>query len=128
MKAFVNGKIFTGSEWLEDVALLVDKDAIKDIKPGAPPGADCVDLWGGYLVPAFTDIQLYGGNGLLFSEYPSIESITATYEYSLRGGATHILPTIATNSFEKIFEAIEAIRQYWQRGLPGVIGLHVEGP
>jgi N-acetylglucosamine-6-phosphate deacetylase len=79
-------------------------------------------------VPAFIDIQLYGGNGLLFADHPSVESIKATYDYSLQGGASSILPTIGTHTFEKIIEAVRAVKEYWQQGLHGVEGLHVEGP
>jgi len=130
MKAFINGSIFTGDEFLQDACILINEDqTIRIINTGQLPiDAERIDLQEGYLVPAFIDIQIYGGNGLLFSEYPSIESIKATYDYSLAGGASHILPTIATNSFDKIFEAIEAIKRYWQKKMPGVLGLHVEGP
>jgi N-acetylglucosamine-6-phosphate deacetylase len=121
---FHNGKIFTGEKFLDNGEVLVlDKKIIQD---GA---ADTrVDLEGGYLVPAFIDIQLYGGGGKLFGEHPSVESLDSTYQYSLQGGAAHILPTVATNSNDIVFAAIEAVRSYWQKGKPGVIGLHLEGP
>lgn len=87
-----------------------------------------IDLSGDYLVPAFIDIQLYGGHQQLFGEHPSVEALRATVQYSREGGATHILPTVATNSPAVMHAAIEAVRKYWQQGLPGVIGLHLEGP
>ena len=129
MKAFINGEIFDGEKALTGKALLVENDRIIDITNSpVPPSAEIYDVGGDYLIPAFIDIQLYGGNGLLFAERPTVEAIQATLAFAMQGGATHILPTIATNSFEKIFEAIEAVRKYNSLGLPGVIGLHVEGP
>src|SRR3954470_5379658 len=100
MKAFYNGLAFTGSSFIED-AVMVEDGIVTGIMPyvSIPNYAELIDLKKGYLVPAFIDLQLYGGNGFLFSEYPSVASLAETYKYSLQGGATHILPTIATNSF-----------------------------
>lgn len=126
--AFYNGRIFTGDVFLEDVFVEVSNGAISSTGIHKPSADVLVNLDGGFLVPAFIDIQLYGGNGKLFGEHPSVESLKATVEYSLTGGATHILPTVATNSPQVMHAAIEAVRTYWQQGLPGVIGLHLEGP
>ncbi len=130
MKAFCNGRIFTGDQIIADHVVIVEDDKILSVlkKKELLPEIEITDLRGGYLVPAFVDLQIYGGNGLLFAEYPSINALQATYNYALQGGASHILPTIATNSYEKIFEAIDAVRLYQQQGHPGVLGLHVEGP
>ena len=94
----------------------------------SPIGDTLVDLNGGTLLPAFIDLQLYGGNGFLFGEHPSVEALKATVEYSRNGGATTIFPTVATNSMDIVLAAIEAVREYWEIGLPGVGGLHLEGP
>ena len=129
-KAFYNARIFTGSEFLENKTVIVKSETIADIIDSNDVGEsiDKSDCKGNYLVPAFIDLQLYGGNGLLFADHPSIESITATFNYSLQGGATNILPTIGTHTFDKIIEAVRAVKEYWHQGLPGVEGLHVEGP
>jgi N-acetylglucosamine-6-phosphate deacetylase len=87
-----------------------------------------IDFEGDYLCPGFIDIQIYGGNGKLFADDPGIESLKAMYAYSLNGGATTILPTIATNSEEIMYQCIDAIKAYQQQGLPGIHGLHLEGP
>ncbi|MEO7265846.1 MAG: N-acetylglucosamine-6-phosphate deacetylase [Ferruginibacter sp.] len=87
-----------------------------------------IDFEGDYCSPGFIDIQVYGGNGELFADNPGIESLKAMYDYSLEGGATTILPTIATNSEEIMYRSIDAIKAYQQQGLPGIHGLHLEGP
>jgi N-acetylglucosamine-6-phosphate deacetylase len=124
---FYTGRVFTGEQWLDDNIVVVNNNTIQAVQPGNP-GTGAIDLQGGYLVPGFIDIQLYGGNGQLFSSHPSVASLQATYAFALAGGATRILPTMATNSTEQMLAAIEAVRQYWQLGLPGIIGLHLEGP
>lgn len=126
--AFYNGRIFTGDHFLDDAFVEVDDTSIINAGTGTSRADARVDLEGGILVPAFIDIQIYGGNGQLFGEHPSVEALKATREYSLSGGATHILPTVATNSPEVMHAAIEAVREYWRQGWPGVVGLHLEGP
>jgi N-acetylglucosamine-6-phosphate deacetylase len=130
MKAYTNGKIFTGKKIIDRHIVLTENDKIIDIltEGGIPPDIEIVDLKHGLLAPAFMDIQIYGGNGHLFGEFPSVEALKATYEYCLSGGVTHFLPTVATNSEQVMYAAIEAVRAYWQQGGKGVVGLHLEGP
>jgi len=130
MKAFSNGLVFTGSSFIQGQSILAEDGIIAGIvsPDEVPDHAEKIDLGGGYLIPGFIDLQLYGGNEMLFGENPSVDALSATYQYSLRGGATQILPTIATNSFDKFFEAIDAVQSYRAKRLPGVLGLHIEGP
>lgn len=124
---FYNGRIFTGDQFTNDFVAVNDA-VIAHVGNGAWHSNARIDLDKGFLVPAFIDVQIYGGNGQLFGEHPSIDALKATREYSLHGGATHILPTVATNSTQVMYAAIEAVREYWRQGLQGVIGLHLEGP
>lgn len=130
MKAYTNGRIFTGTEILENISVLTENEKIIGlIEPqNVPIEAERIDLNGHLLAPAFMDIQIYGGNGHLFGEFPSVEALKATYDYCLEGGATHFFPTVATNSETIMLEAIEAVRDYWAQGGKGVLGLHLEGP
>jgi N-acetylglucosamine-6-phosphate deacetylase len=124
---FYNGRIFTGDAFVENAAVEVEGSTITAIN-GQQNADVAIDLHGGILAPAFIDLQLYGGNNHLFGEHPSVEALKATVQYSLAGGATHILPTVATNSQEIMNAAIEVVREYQSLGLPGVAGLHLEGP
>ena len=130
MKAYHNGRIFTGDEILENQCVIVENDLITALldAQNIPAEARRIDLKGHLLVPAFMDIQIYGGNGHLFGEFPSVEALAATYDYCRAGGATHLMPTVATNSETVMLEAIEAVRDYWAQGGKGVLGLHLEGP
>ena len=130
MKAYINGRIFTGVEILENQCVITENNQIVAIiePQNVPSTAERIDLKGHLLAPAFMDIQIYGGNGHLFGEFPSVEALKATYDYCLEGGATHFLPTVATNSETIMLDAIEAVRDYWAQGGKGVLGLHLEGP
>lgn len=129
-KLYTNGKIFNGETILEGYDVLTEAEKIVQVARGIEPMKDAaiVDLQGKLLAPAFLDLQIYGGNGLLFGEFPSVEALQKTYEYCVSGGATHFLPTVATNSEAVMNAAIEAVRAYWQQGGEGVLGLHLEGP
>ena len=130
MRAYVNGKIFTGEKMLLDHCVLAENGKIIDLveSNAVPAHIATTDLHGNLLAPAFIDLQIYGGNGHLFGEFPSAEALKATYEYCLSGGATQFLPTVATNSEAVMFAAIDAVREYWRHGGHGVLGLHLEGP
>ncbi|HYF32456.1 MAG TPA: N-acetylglucosamine-6-phosphate deacetylase [Chitinophagaceae bacterium] len=128
---FYNGRRFTGDAFVADAYVEVAGNKIDSIGTGLPahaPTDTLVDVDGGYIVPAFIDIQLYGGHGRLFGEHPSVEALKATWQYSMEGGATNILPTVATNATDIMYAAIDAVRDYQQQGLPGIVGLHLEGP
>ncbi|ULQ51671.1 N-acetylglucosamine-6-phosphate deacetylase [Flavihumibacter fluvii] len=124
---YVNGQIFTGEQWMSQALITTNNGRIVSVTHNGPAD-EVADLKGGKLVPAFIDLQLYGGNGLFFGEHPTVEALDATVAYSRAGGAYLILPTVATNSNEVAFAAIDAVREYWAAGRKGIAGLHLEGP
>lgn len=130
MKAYTNARVFNGSEFMQQVAVLTDKHMVIDVvaADAIPPGYEITDLQQQLLAPAFIDIQIYGGNGKLFSEDQSAAAIQSCYEYCLSGGASQFYITLATNSMEIFYKGIDAVRQYWQQGGKGMPGLHLEGP
>lgn len=129
--AFVNGKIFTGEEFINGKAVVVDQGRIKSVVPEMilDDSFRKIDLRGNILAPAFMDIQVYGGHGKLFSEFPTADAVKATYESCFEGGATQILPTVSTNTLDVMIQGIQAVKDYWdQGGSSGVMGVHLEGP
>lgn len=115
-------KLFTGTDWLHNCVLVVEKGFIVDIAPfeGSPEH----DI----LVPAFIDLQIYGAGGRLFSLYPEVNSLEILRQDCLKGGTHFFLPTVATNNPSVISSCIKAIRTYWEHGGSGCLGLHLEGP
>jgi N-acetylglucosamine-6-phosphate deacetylase len=128
--AYTNGKIFTGQTIENNKAILTDNDVIVGITAAdaIPSQYMSEDLKGFTLAPAFIDLQIYGGNGKLFSHELSVESLKATYEYCLYGGCSHFMITMATNTIEKFVQGFNVVRDYWQQGGKGLLGLHLEGP
>jgi N-acetylglucosamine-6-phosphate deacetylase len=128
--AFIASEIFTGKEVLTDHAILVSDNKVIDLLPQhSIPESFQKQFLDGYLVaPAFIDLQIYGGNGLLFSSDLSTASLKSTYAYCLQGGCSRFMITMATNSMEKIWQGIDVVRKYWEEGGKGLIGLHLEGP
>ena len=129
-KAITNATIFSGKEILTGIAILIDNGKIQGFvyDTDLPDEYIVHDLNGNNIAPAFIDLQIYGGNGYLFSSDPSIEAITATREYCLQGGATKFLMTIATNSKEVVSKGISVAKKYLNDGGKGMMGLHLEGP
>jgi N-acetylglucosamine-6-phosphate deacetylase len=50
------------------------------------------------------------------------------YQHCLAGGSAYFQPTIATQTKEVSYKAIDAVRDYITGGGKGCIGLHLEGP
>lgn len=130
MNVYFNGKIFTGTQLLADHCVLTDSGKVRAIIPveDMPDSGQKINLQGRLLAPAFIDLQIYGGNGRLFGEFPSPDALAATLEYCIAGGATFFLPTVATNSAAVTSAAIRSVQEYWDKGGRGVLGLHLEGP
>lgn len=128
--AYIPDRIFDGEKFIPDQVILVENGLISGILPKNELPADVIQhpLAGLLIAPAFIDLQIYGGNGKMFSLFPSVESLRATYDYCLEGGASHFMATVATNSMDIVYEAIQAVKEYWEQGLPGLLGLHLEGP
>lgn len=129
-KAYLPEKIFTGTTWIPDHALIVQEGKIVSVIPIADVGDD----WNKellphcFIAPSFIDIQLYGAHKKLLAAYPEPETLQATFEYCKSGGTTLFLPTLATNTKEVFYKGIDAVKAYWQGGGQGVYGLHLEGP
>lgn len=131
MLAFYNGTVFTGDRFINGHAVLVNNGMIETIVPAADIAADIdrYDLQGNLLVPAFIDLQLYGGNGLLFSQTLNEEAILATDAYCVSGGCTRFLLTMATNSVDIFLKGIDVAKTFLQKNSnSGLLGLHLEGP
>lgn len=128
--AIINAKIFTGSSIETDKAILVNNGLIENIVVPSkiPAGYTIEDLMGFNIASSFIDLQIYGGNGKMFSHELTAEALQSTYEYCLAGGCAHFMITMATNSMENFFRGIDAVQEYWDQGGKGVLGLHLEGP
>lgn len=128
--ALIGARILTPGGWLAEHALLVDRPMVVDLVPDThiPPGFEPVRLDGGTLVPGFIDTQVNGGGGTLFNDCPTVEGIRAIAGAHRKFGTTALLPTLISDDFEVIARAIAAVRDAIALGVPGVLGIHIEGP
>lgn len=122
-------KIFTGTKWLINHSIIVEAEIIVDIIPSSQINQSTNKLINcKTLVPSFIDIQIYGAHGKLLAVQPNADALFSLYDYCSHGGALHFMPTVATNSYDVFYKCIDAVKDYWQQGGKGCLGLHIEGP
>lgn len=130
-QVLVNGRVLTDDGFAEGHAVLIEGERIVALTtPGDPRcrAARHHDLQGAMLLPGFLDTQVNGGGGRLFNDAPSVESIRAIGDAHRRFGTTGFLPTLISDDLSVIARAIAAVREAIAAKVPGVIGVHIEGP
>lgn len=127
--AYSADTIFTGTSTYKNSAVIIENDLVTEIVPlNELRSGIAVIQHAQILAPAFIDIQIYGASSGLFSAYPSLDALDKLREHCRKGGTKYFLPTIATNAIDVFRKGIDAIKEYWQKGGEGVVGLHIEGP
>ena len=128
-QAIVCDRIFDGRRWHAPAVVLIEDGRVHGI---ASP-AETPDNWpirrlpaGALLAPGFIDLQVNGGGGVLLNDRPTMDSMRAIARAHRRFGTTACLPTMITDTSERMRLAIAAARGV--RGEDGVLGVHLEGP
>ncbi len=131
LDAFINARVLAGDAFETAVAVLVEDGRIIAVVPDTDPrvrGARTHDLGGATLVPGFVDCQVNGGGDMLFNDAPDAATIARIAMAHRRYGTTALLPTLISDTHDKMVRAIEAAERAIADGVPGVIGVHLEGP
>jgi N-acetylglucosamine-6-phosphate deacetylase len=129
--ALVNGRVLGDDGILEGRAVLLEGGRIVDVVSAGDPRCERAarhDLAGHILLPGFLDTQVNGGGGVLFNAEPSVDAIRAIGEAHRRYGTTGFLPTLISDDLDVVARALEAVRAAMDAGVPGVLGIHIEGP
>jgi N-acetylglucosamine-6-phosphate deacetylase len=128
--AFRNGRLLTEAGIEAGRTLLVRDGRIEAIASAREvAGAErIIDLEGRLLVPGFIDAQVNGGGGVLFNDEPSVDTIATIARAHRRFGTTGFLPTLISDDLDVVAQAIDAVGQAIAAGVPGVLGIHIEGP
>ncbi|SLN16285.1 N-acetylglucosamine-6-phosphate deacetylase [Pseudoruegeria aquimaris] len=125
------GALFDGARLLPEAGLLLD-DAGRVLALGNgafEAEADAsVELGGDILCPGFVDLQVNGGGGVMFNDAPTVETLATIAEAHIGLGTAAILPTLITDTAEQTRAAIAAAVAAVEAGVPGIAGLHLEGP
>jgi N-acetylglucosamine-6-phosphate deacetylase len=126
----VNGRILTQAGIADGKAVAIRDGRIEGVIDTAdiPAGAHRHDLDGGLLVPGFIDTQVNGGGGVLFNDSPTVEAIAAIGAAHRPYGTTGFLPTLISDDLTVVDAAMRATEQAIEAGVPGVLGVHIEGP
>ncbi len=128
--ALVNGQILTPLGFVNGKAVLVENGRVAALVDIAdiPTGARRLDLGGDRLVPGFIDTQVNGGGGVLFNDAPTAATIAAIGAAHRPYGTTGFLPTLISDDLDVVDAALRATEDAIGQGVPGVLGVHIEGP
>lgn len=110
-----------------DRAVVIRDGLIRDVTSAshAPPGRV---LRMPVAAPGFIDLQINGGDGVMFNDVPTHDTLKRMANAAHRGGTAHILPTFITAPGTSYLAAMRAVRAALVEAEPGILGLHLEGP
>lgn len=130
-RALLAPYLFDGESLRTNTAVVIADARIEALLPIAeiPSGITVVrPQRGTFLAPALIDLQVNGGGGVLFNDAPNVEGLRAIAAAHRAHGTGYILPTLISGSPRQIAAALDAVRAAMAVGVPGILGLHVEGP
>jgi N-acetylglucosamine-6-phosphate deacetylase len=122
--------VFDGKVVRERTAVIVEDSRIADLVPTADVSRTIPTVvlpTGAWLAPGFIDLQVNGGGDVLLNDQPTVEGMRTIAAAHRKFGTTGLLPTLITDSAEKMRLALEAADIAVDRE-PGVLGVHLEGP
>jgi len=127
-----NARILAGDDFRDDLAVVIEDGVItaliSDAAPQLGTADEQVDLGGGWLLPGFIDVQVNGGGGVLFNNTPDVATLRTLAQAHRRFGTTGLLPTLISDDVQVMRRAIAALREAIATGVPGILGIHLEGP
>ncbi len=130
-KALFNCRVFDGEKLHGGLAVLLEKDRISALLPESISRQrlrSTFDLAGHILAPGLIDIQVNGGGGVMFNDAPTVK--THAYNRCSASPLWHDRFSADTDQygFATMKRAIEAVRRAVTEAVPGVLGIHLEGP
>lgn len=130
-----NCTVLLGEAVIDDAAVVIEDGVVSEILDlpvrkgcGSSSNSESIDLKGHRLVPGFVDIQVNGGGGVLFNNDRTVEALQKMADAHVRYGTTSLVPTLISDSLEVMRAGIDAVREAISEKVPGVIGIHLEGP
>jgi N-acetylglucosamine-6-phosphate deacetylase len=127
-QAIVADHVFDGRVVHERAAVVVDGSHIAQVVPARElPQSMTTDFLpdGAWLAPGFIDLQVNGGGDVLFNDQPTAASLRTIAAAHRKFGTTGLLPTLLTDSKEKMQRALDSVNATQE---PSILGIHLEGP
>lgn len=130
VKAFCGADIFDGVELYKDKAIVVLSDGKTEVfaRETLPEGIRLQNLAGGTITLGFVDLQVNGGGGVMFNDDQSVAALRTIAEAHASIGTRMFLPTLITDTLARTQAAIAAVQQAMVEKVPGIVGIHLEGP
>jgi N-acetylglucosamine-6-phosphate deacetylase len=122
--------VFDGDVVHGDSAIVIDDGRVAAVVPRAELLAEVpvhAAPSGAWLAPGFIDVQVNGGGDVLFNDAPTPATIACMVAAHRRFGTTSLLPTLISDTREKMQAALQAVAEAAATE-PGVLGIHLEGP
>lgn len=128
--ALLNARVLTSEGFVTGLAVVMHEGRIADLvaNDAIPGDAAPHDLHGAWLLPGFIDAQVNGGGGVLFNNTTTVDAIRTIAQAHRRFGTTGLLPTLISDDASVMQRAIDATHDAIAQGVPGVLGIHLEGP
>ena len=128
--ALTGAKVFDGVSLQDGMAVIVEGKTISAVVQASQlsRGIEIHDLKGGILTAGFIDVQVNGGGGALMNDHPTIETVKRIAQSHRKFGTTGMLPTVITDDQKITDQAVEAVQAAISNQVPGVLGIHLEGP
>jgi N-acetylglucosamine-6-phosphate deacetylase len=130
LHAIAADHVFDGAAVREHTAVVMDGSRIVELVPRVELPRDVsihVLPEGAWLAPGFIDLQVNGGGDVLFNDQPTVEGARAIAAAHRKFGTTGLLPTLITDSPDKMRLALGTADSLAGRE-PGILGVHLEGP
>lgn len=124
-RVFTGAAVFDGTRLHHSAALVVENGQV--VAPCDAPG-EHTDLPGGIIAPGLVDLQVNGGGGVAVDGTTDVDALAHICAAHARLGTTGLLPTLITDTPEATERVIAAGIAAADQGVPGFLGLHLEGP
>lgn len=118
-------RLFDGQDFIDDQVLTITDGVISAIDQNT----NGVDVKITELVaPGYIDLQVNGGGGALFNDSPCVDTLKTIMAAHATFGTTAMMPTLITDKVEVMIQAADAMSEAIANKIPGIIGIHFEGP
>jgi N-acetylglucosamine-6-phosphate deacetylase len=128
--ALTGGSVLVAGKWRHHTTLVMEGERIHALLPPrvAIEADETIDISGMKLVPGFIDTQVNGGGGVMLNDDLTVEGVARIAAAHRQYGTTGLLPTLISDDLDKVAKAIEVVDAAMEADVPGILGIHIEGP